>query len=59
MFKQQDKERKVRKIMFSAGEVSADVHGDNLARKLLEMDSSLYLFGLGGERMKRAGVDIR
>ena len=45
--------------MFSAGEVSADVHAVNLAKKLYELDPNLYLFGVGGERLKAAGVDVK
>lgn len=41
--------------MMSAAEVSGDVHGSYLAREL----KSCSLFGMGGERMKAAGVDIR
>ena len=47
------------KFMFSAGEVSADVHGANLAKKLFEIDPTLQIFGVGGERMKAVGVDVK
>jgi lipid-A-disaccharide synthase len=39
----------------SAVEVSADVHASYLARELKGCD----LFGMGGEKMREAGVDIR
>lgn len=47
------------KIMLSAGEVSGDVHGANLARELLKINPKAYLFGMGGEKMKALGVDIK
>ena len=48
------------KIMFSAGEASGDLHGANcieLANKPFAPGYS-KLLGMGGERMKDAGVDI-
>ena len=41
--------------MISVAEVSADVHASYLVREL----KCCTLFGMGGERMKAAGVDIR
>ena len=46
------------KIMFSAGEASGDLHGANLARALKQLAPDIELLGMGGERMKDAGVDI-
>ena len=46
------------KIFLSAGEVSGDLHGAFLAKKLKELIPDLYLYGLGGERMRSAGVEI-
>lgn len=46
------------KIMFSAGEVSGDVHGQSLAESILRMDSSVELIGFGGSRMDQAGVRL-
>jgi lipid-A-disaccharide synthase len=43
------------KIMMSAGEVSGDLHASFLAREL----KGCTLFGMGGEKMRQAGVDIR
>ena len=43
------------KIMMSVAEVSADVHASYLAKEL----KGFQLFGMGGERMKAAGVDVR
>jgi lipid-A-disaccharide synthase len=43
------------RIMMSAAEVSGDMHGAYLAREL----KGCELFGMGGEKMRAAGVDIR
>ena len=46
------------KIMFSAGEASGDTHGASVAKALLSKYPDATLFGMGGELMKAAGVDI-
>ena len=46
------------KIMFSAGEVSGDVHGESLAQSILQMDPAVELIGFGGSRMEQAGVRL-
>lgn len=45
--------------MLSAGEISGDLQGANLARALYQLCPSVRLFGIGGERMEQAGVDVR
>jgi lipid-A-disaccharide synthase len=45
--------------MLSAGEVSGDLQGASLARTLYRLRPSVSLFGIGGERMCQAGVDVR
>lgn len=45
-------------VFIIAGEASGDLHASHLARELLNIDSSLVLKGMGGENMRRAGVDI-
>jgi lipid-A-disaccharide synthase len=45
-------------VFIIAGEASGDLHASHLARELLTIDSSLVLKGMGGENMRRAGVDI-
>ncbi len=45
-------------IFLSAGESSGDLHGAALARELLARDPQLRLYGLGGERMADAGVEL-
>ena len=52
----------IKKIFISTGEVSGDLHGSLLAKALieesLEKSIDIDLFGLGGERMKKAGVNV-
>ncbi len=45
-------------IMIVAGEASGDLHGAKLAEALTAMDPRLSLFGIGGERMRAAGVRV-
>ena len=47
------------KIAISAAEVSGDTHGAFLAKELKALQPRLFLFGMGGEKMKAAGVNIR
>lgn len=46
------------KIMFSAGEVSGDLHGARLAEAVRRIDPTAELFGFGGARMAAAGVRL-
>ena len=47
------------KIMMVAGEVSGDLQGGMLAQAIKELAPNAILFGMGGQKMKDAGVDIR
>ncbi|MEW6333067.1 MAG: lipid-A-disaccharide synthase [Thermodesulfobacteriota bacterium] len=49
---------KARKILIVAGEASGDLHGGNLVRALHELDPALQFYGVGGARMKAAGVRL-
>jgi len=49
---------KLKKIMIIAGEASGDLHGARLAKALHQKDADLFLFGIGGESLKDAGVRI-
>jgi len=42
--------------MIVAGEASGDLHGANLVRAMQGIDSSLEFYGVGGRKMKAAGV---
>ena len=46
-------------IFLSAGEPSGDLHAANLARALLARSPDAKLVGLGGDRMRAAGVGLR
>lgn len=45
------------KIMIVAGETSGDLHGSNLVRNMKKIDPGLKFIGMGGHRMKDAGVE--
>ena len=45
-------------VFIVAGEASGDMHASRLARELLKLNPELKLEGMGGENMRRAGVDI-
>ena len=44
--------------MIVSGEASGDMHGAKLAESLYAHDDDIELFGIGGERMRSAGVRI-
>ena len=44
--------------MIVAGEASGDLHGASLARAILQMVPTVDLFGVGGDNMQRAGVEL-
>lgn len=46
------------KVMFSVGEASGDVHAASVAHALRKMYPDIELFGMGGEKMRAAGVRI-
>lgn len=43
--------------MIVAGEASGDIYGADLVREALKLDRSLRFFGIGGVRMREAGVE--
>ena len=45
-------------IMISVGEASGDLHGAALAKTLAELAPDIRIFGVGGQAMRAAGVDI-
>jgi len=45
-------------IMIIAGEVSGDLLGGELSTELMRLDSNIKLYGIGGDKMKQAGVEI-
>ena len=49
----------MKRILIIAGEASADIYGAQLINKLKCLDESFRFFGVGGSRMKAAGMDVR
>ena len=47
------------KVMISAGELSGEMHGAALVRAAEAAGAGLSFFGLGGDLMAEAGVDLR
>ena len=45
-------------ILVIAGEASGDLHGASLIRELKNLDSSLKIFGIGGNKMKAEGMEL-
>src|SRR5437588_2744026 len=45
------------RILISAGEASGELYGALLIKALLNRESSLEFFGVGGDRMRSAGCD--
>jgi len=45
-------------LMIIAGEVSGDMHGARLVKALRRRDPGLRFFGIGGDRMQEAGVEL-
>lgn len=46
------------KIMISVGEASGDMHGASVASALKNIMPDIEIFGMGGQNMRAAGVDI-
>jgi lipid-A-disaccharide synthase len=46
------------RLLLVAGEASGDLHGGNLARALRAQQPTLHLLGVGGGRMREAGVEL-
>ncbi|TDX59209.1 lipid-A-disaccharide synthase [Orenia marismortui] len=46
------------KIMIVAGEVSGDMHAAKVVKEIKQIRSDLKFIGMGGSRMKAAGVEI-
>ncbi len=46
------------RILFVAGEASGDLHGASLVESLRQADPDIEAFGVGGDRMQAAGVEL-
>lgn len=47
-----------KKILIIAGEASGDLQGANLVAQIKKLNSQLQFYGLGGEKMQAAGVEL-
>jgi len=47
-----------KRLMVIAGEASGDLHGAAVVAELHQIDPQIELFGVGGDRMRQAGVDL-
>ncbi len=45
-----------KKLMIIAGEASGDLHGASLITELKQLDSSIEIYGIGGDKMLAAGM---
>lgn len=45
-------------VVIVAGEASADLHGSNLVNAMKCLDPGIVFWGIGGQKMERAGVKI-
>ena len=45
-------------IMIITGEASGDLHGANLVKAVRRHDSAIPFSGIGGEKLKAAGVSL-
>lgn len=48
-----------RRILLTVAEVSGDFHAANLVGAIKRIDADVEFVGIGGERMRQAGVDVR
>lgn len=47
-----------KKILLVAGEVSGDLHGSHLVEAIQSIDPQIQFFGVGGEGLKRMGMEV-
>lgn len=50
-------ENSQRRVMIVAGEASGDIYGADLVREAHKLEPNIAFFGIGGERMREAGVE--
>ena len=48
----------VKKVLLVTGEASGDLHGSHLVKHLKRRDPSLRIYGIGGEELRKAGMEI-
>ena len=47
-----------KEVMIVAGEASGDLHGSNLVKAIHRIDPQIHFYGIGGEKLRGAGVEI-
>lgn len=47
-----------KKIMIVAGEASGDLHGSRVVEALTRLNPELHVYGVGSERLRRAGAEM-
>jgi lipid-A-disaccharide synthase len=45
-------------LLIIAGEISGDLHGASLVKELKKLDPEINIFGIGGDKMKAAGMQL-
>ncbi len=48
----------VKRVLIIAGEASGDLHGSGVVRELKKLNPTIDLYGVGGDRMKQAGMEL-
>lgn len=48
----------LKRVMIIAGEASGDLHGSGVVRELKRLDPNIDVYGVGGDRMKREGMNL-
>ena len=48
----------VQRVMIIAGEASGDLHGSGVVRELKRLSPDVDVYGVGGDKMKREGMEI-
>ena len=48
----------VQRVMIIAGEASGDLHGSGVVRELKRISPTVDVYGVGGDKMKREGMEI-
>jgi lipid-A-disaccharide synthase len=46
-----------KRVLMVAGESSGDLHGSSLARALFRLDPGVKIYGVGGDKLKAAGME--
>lgn len=47
------------KLLIIAGEASGDLHGSELIKELKKIDKGIKIFGIGGDKMQNAGMNLQ